>query len=485
MKPCNKWNRLFDTPHEDMPHEELRQKEILNHIKNCSECSTQSARWMELEKRLQAALGSMEVPDPTRREAAQLLMRLDHPKSRGTSVRFGLRLAWAGAAMALLLSVVSVLWQDKDTAGTEADSGAPILATIYTADDATPVVKEYGLNESLAAPRGGKLVARLGDDRFALATSGRVELLQRNRDTTRLRVRKGQVALEVSPRRKGAQFVVEVREFKIKVVGTRFSVFRGDAGGLEVKVQNGVVEVRDGRRQWIVRAGQSLRVRKDEEQGALGSLDEDEERLLDKLLDEEKPPKDTTEEHLESETDEGDRPQSTDVAKAKPDRKRKAARSNGDDIETLRALVAQGQLPEAEERLGTYLRTHRNDSEALLLLADSQRKLRKWKQAVATYLKVVDSPDAPRANRARFLAGTIYQENLGQHNRAVQMFDAYLKAADGQNLLRFEAQYRLARSLISIGQKERAQRVLRDIIANQGGTDLGASAKKLLAKTME
>jgi hypothetical protein len=485
MKPCDTWNRLFDPPHEELPHEELRQREILDHIEHCSECSTQSARWMELENRLQAALGSMEAPDPTRREAARLLMRLEHKKIKGSSVGFGLRLAWAGAAMALLLSVVSVLRQDEDTPGPDLDSGAPILTTTYTADDATPVVREYGLHESIAAPQGGKLVARLGDDRFAIAASGTVEILQRNRKNTRLRLTKGQVACEVSPVGKGAQFVVEVREFKVKVIGTRFSVLRRDAGGLEVKVQKGVVEVMEGTRQWIVRSGQSLRVGQSEERGVLRSLDEEEEKLMDKLLDDEKPPKDTAQEPLESETDEGALQRSTDAVADKPNKKRSVDRSDSDDIETLKALVAQGRLPEAEKRLGTYLRTHRNDSEALLLLADSQRKLRKWEQAVATYLKVVDSPDSPRANRARFLAGTIYQENLGQHTRAVQMFDAYLKAADGRTLLRFEAQYRLARSLIALGQKERAQRVLRDIIANQGATDLGASAKKLLDNTME
>ena len=86
------------------------------------------------------------------------------------------------------------------------------------------------------------------------------------------------------------------------------------------------------------------------------------------------------------------------------------------------------------------------------------------------------------ANRARFMAASVLQDELGEHNAAVAMLRAYL--AEGQALRPLEAaaQVRLARSLRRLGKLDAAREVLGAVLEQHPGTPAAADAKRLLSR---
>ena len=114
------------------------------------------------------------------------------------------------------------------------------------------------------------------------------------------------------------------------------------------------------------------------------------------------------------------------------------------------------------------------------LLADCRRKAGKYNDALETYKKLMMIAGEKQANRARFKAAVLTQEQLGNHYGAATLFEEYLSSNQGSPLLRAKAKVRLARSLIALGEKTRAKRLLEQVIREHGGSSAAIQAREIL-----
>lgn len=145
-----------------------------------------------------------------------------------------------------------------------------------------------------------------------------------------------------------------------------------------------------------------------------------------------------------------------------------------------RQWVLEGRLSEAEDALHRHLKTHTIDTEAMSLLADCRRKAGKYNDALETYKNLVMIAGEKQANRARFKAGVLMQEQLGNHYGAATLFEQYLSYNQGSPLLRAKATVRLARSLVALGEKARAKKLLEQVVRRHGGSSAAIQAREIL-----
>ncbi len=145
-----------------------------------------------------------------------------------------------------------------------------------------------------------------------------------------------------------------------------------------------------------------------------------------------------------------------------------------------RQWVLEGRLTEAEDALHRHLKSHSIDTEAMSLLADCRRKAGKYNDALETYKKLMMIAGEKQANRARFKAGVLMQEQLGNHYGAANLFEEYLASNQGSPLLRAKATVRLARSLVALGEKARAKKLLDQVMRNHGGSSAAIQAREIL-----
>jgi TolA-binding protein len=155
------------------------------------------------------------------------------------------------------------------------------------------------------------------------------------------------------------------------------------------------------------------------------------------------------------------------------------AATGGEPIDAWRKLVASGRFIEAEGELTDYLESHPEDVAAWSLLADCRRKSGRWSDAVAAYLEVIDRGGRSEADRARYKAGVILQDRLGDHVAAARLFGEYLDGASG-GALKPDAMLRRARSLVALGRGGEAKSLLERIVAAYPDLAAAESARRML-----
>lgn len=411
------------------------------------------------------------------------------------------------------------------------------------ATPALPVDADSDENREIVnyvATETGQTVGTLGGDRFGLGPSSHLSLVSVAHGITRLRLADGFAVFSVAPRLKGEKFIVEAGDVTVRVIGTRFSVDRSGAE-VRVAVNEGKVEVvnRDGRL-WHVNAGEILSL-DDFGVADLSEIGEVESYRMAQLLgevipeaaaallgssDEDDAPPATAEDEIamvfdvEEAIPSGVRAQAAPAGSVRAERT-PALTANEDDIfmpenpaksdddidpdnrveaddgtaseepndapmgiEQWRQWVLEGKLQEAEKALRGYLKRHPIDTDAMSLLADCLRKAGKHAASVATYKNIIAVAPSSQANRARFKAGVVMQENLGDHFGAAIIFEEYLATKKGSPLLTAKAMVRLARSLIELRERDRARKLLDQVISNHSGTSAAIKAREILEQIL-
>ena len=150
----------------------------------------------------------------------------------------------------------------------------------------------------------------------------------------------------------------------------------------------------------------------------------------------------------------------------------------------LRGMVLDGRYADAESGLDEFLQLNPHNAAAWSLLGDCRRKQAKWGDALGAYREVINKGNASQSNRARYLAGVLAQDNLGDHERAEALFEAYLsQVSDGQS--DNAAMMRLAISKIALGKRADARRLLNNIVASTRDDTVRRRAERLLEDTQE
>jgi TolA-binding protein len=150
------------------------------------------------------------------------------------------------------------------------------------------------------------------------------------------------------------------------------------------------------------------------------------------------------------------------------------------DLDTWRGWVLAGRYGAAEEALAAHVATAKNDVEALSLLADCYRKQTKWKAAVKVYRDIIEADAGAPAERARFQAASILQDELGDHAAAVPLLRAYIARRPPVRSLEAAARVRLAHSLEALGKQNAADQQLRTVVEEFPGTTAASEADALL-----
>ncbi len=486
MKPCASLDKYCD---KELDRDGSAAFEA--HLKDCPLCHAQVVQWQTIEREIVSMESERQDAQPGWN--ARVREQLTTPNATRRSTRTPL-VGWAAAAAAMIaLGLFIYLSMQGETESQQENEGLQkrqalvdqvvINTSILSSNNVESTEIVYPRDRVLEAPDKGRLLARIGGDRVGLEGHGRVHMTEISSLATRLALKRGMLACAVSMRGKSGEFEVTAGRYRVHVVGTVFAVTWFEEQGLQVEVSQGTVEVTGPKsRRWRVGSGQRLRVSA-EDSGVMSDAAGDDlvriERLLSDVAIEKKD--ELAGPEVAEETDVEEKVNGGKTARSNNTRA-KATDHGSASLDTWRKWVIDGRLDDAERSLREHLQRSTTDEDAWWLLADCQRKAGKWQSALTSYLKVIDLTRGAEANRARFLAGSVAQDKLRDHGRAVELFESYLGIGQGGKTLEAEAMTRLARALLATGRGNRAKSLLKEVIEKHGGTSAATAARRLLDK---
>jgi len=340
----------------------------------------------------------------------------------------------------------------------------------------------------ISSPAGSVVRAALGRARVVLAPGSEIEITSEDPARAGLFLDHGRVALDIEHLASGESLTVVAAGLEARVVGTVFAV-SNRSGRVAVDVVEGVVAVTFGDGPSVdVEAGRRLVATAGVAPRVEDLSDGDRAAVIALLAEGEDAPAEVG--------DEGDLARDAGAggaggdlaASAASDRGRERsgidaslAATGGEPIDAWRSLVAGGRFIEAEGELTAHLGSHPEDAAAWSLLADCRRKSGRWSDAVAAYLEVIDRASRSDADLARYKAGVILQDRLGDHVAAARLFGEYLDGSGG-GALAPDAVLRRARSLVALGRRGEARELLERIVAEHPDLAAAESARRMLAE---
>jgi len=474
VSPCEKLERFLENR---LSGQEAFEFEA--HLATCAECAKSVRDWQAVRGRFadwtraQEPMSDADVPSPQAFSAA-ISQRLNAQRGIGSSRRRTVAIYSAVAAAAVAVIAVGYFSQNSPKNNERISVShprisAPVVVSVsrFSSDGQSETSQPVAVGDTISSGSDGRALIRLKSDLVGLEKDSAVVVETISNARVSLRLEKGSVACAVHKRSGGAQFIVEAGVLRVTVVGTRFSVARG-ADETTVAVDEGIVKVSLNKKEQLLSAGESMAVTAS--LGAPAAMSSDARHLMNRLL-------------------------SMDAAPLLPIEESKDARAlyrvrdeepsgvvNTGDMDSWRKLILEGQLAEAEEALTVHLKQTSKDVDARMLLATCQKKAGHPQQAIASYDEVILSGGSV-ANRARYLAGEISQEQLNDAGAAARYFSDYLENAPLSAANRPDARLRLARALFKLDRAKEARAILNALISEYGATPAAQSARKMLEQS--
>lgn len=457
------------------------------HLEGCLDCRRQVDKLQILEREFSTMARGGEQRQPAWNAGTRYRL-VTYAARRRPQSALSLSLPSLAAAAALfILAIAGVLYFTGRTLPSR-DGGHPqVAARVFNKSGDVEAAGYKGVEgEVLESPDDGRLLVNVSRDTIGLNRRSRVKIGRLSEKETRLLLVRGQVACRVAKRRQGSRFVVETKDRQIVVTGTRFSV-KTDNRGLAVTVTEGSVEVKGaGGTRLPVKSGETLLVAEGRE--PLRTAEKGEQRnTLNWLLGQSRRWKESCYDSGDCAQDEvEEKPPSPNGAseekKSEPRARQKPRRTPAPSLTHWREMILSGRLQEAETGLLEHVRANPRDVEGWWLLSTCRRKSGKWVSAVNAYRKVIEYGDPGRADKARFRAAVILQEQLGRHQQAISLLTQYIENGARNRPLRAEAMVRLAESLLAIGQKTKAARILEETTQQYGQTPASDRARQILER---
>lgn len=438
------------------------------HCGGCSRCKTSVESWNRLGTRIIDVVHPAKLPVPSDFKAQRLVKdaqrRFEAP--RRTWVRPLLAVA-AGLFIAGVWAWQTNLLGLRASPPTGASS--PLILSDASGNSQL-LPPEQVLGHWVPAPVNESVKMSFGKDSMTLR-GGRARLIRADATETRVELGDGRLTLTVEPRAQGQRFVVESGAAQIEVVGTQFRVERRKTS-VEVLVLRGRVKV-SGPGGPPIEIGRGQRVDIGSQTRTVGSVSEPD---LEALFSDSPPATEPAPQPVEA------APLAQEEDDDEPLRREPPRNGRKDDVKyaNWRRWVVQGEFARAETALTAHLRRHPKDASAWSLLADARRKAGDWKPAVEAYVRLISVGDAQMANRARLLAASVLQDELGEHRKAVPLLREYLRQGSPVRPLEAAAMVRLARSLRVTGKPKEAATLLRQVLDAHPGTSAAREARQLL-----
>ncbi len=443
-----------------------------DHLERCESCASAVRAWRDLRPRVADELSGPDVREPTELDVHQLVERAHRERVEQSADRR----RWpviAAAAVLVLIIPSALIFKDtleREDPLVESVSDEPIVElAIIGPGDEHPRRVAHPINLPIDSAPGGGTVVEIGDDLVTLFHTARLRFAGDDSGNTLLKLDYGKILCVVSPKDLGDSFTVEAGRFRVQVIGTRFSIERRSEQAIEVAVSEGIVEVLGpGNAVWRLEPGDRLRLPEEDDENVLRTHNDAREHRIREVLI----------------SDEGEGGTPRRPGKPVFLRSRGEINNQSDDdksdIARFRAWIITGRYDDASGGLTEWLSERPKDQAAWSLLADCHRKAGKWERAVEAYGRVIALTPPERANRARFLSGVIFQDQLERHDEAAAMFEQHLETDQSTSPQRTAATLRLARTYIALGRTERARRLLEDVVTIASDTPSGQRAAALL-----
>ncbi|MBN2530747.1 MAG: tetratricopeptide repeat protein [Deltaproteobacteria bacterium] len=461
------------------------------HLASCSACSQSIAIWNRIGAEIKG-IGQQQIAamDPS---PAFLAMR--HQRkflSTKTVVK------WAVAAAVLVGLAVFIFVGQQAPEKVPSELEPPSFAATFFEGNSSVRDVQVTAGTPIQLSAGLRAVVHLQQDEMGIKTGSTAIIEKASRQETVVHIKSGTLAFQVHRRAPKHPFVIHAGRYRVKVVGTQFSVALKEGTLLDVVVKEGIVEVTDTAHRHSERIldGRKL-IAREGEPPTVSMATADDTLEIDVLLG-------RAPEHA-SQKDVGSKDIAVSAASPAnlPDKLKdrtaltpqevvstdseplKEAHRNKRDVKnasvaTWQQWVLEGRVDDAETALQAYLRHTTGNAEAWFLLADCQKRKKEYRQAVATYQKAIPHVSQRAGQTARYRAAAILQDNLGAHRDAILLLEKFLNEGKPSHQIEAEAMLRLGVSLRAVGETDRATNLFRQIVANHGATSAATRARKFL-----
>ncbi len=456
--------------------------EMHRHVTGCRACGGRLAEWQGFEARLRKWAGAVPVPDITPVDTYALMRRAvsserQRPSRSGAWV-------WIAASAATACVAAALFAVFLRAPSNEADR--PVTIRVANAEGAQ-IVTKLGPDNTVEAPVDAHKVAFIENDTLGLSASAKVKVLRASDNKTRLRLEKGTVSCKVAKRQDGGEFVVEAGALTVRVVGTKFSVARDASGDTRVTVEEGRVAVTDASgKTAMLGPGQGLAADANGRASAPIAASPDNLELTALLLD----PLSDVEQHRAKRPQEPEKASPTEPSeKAADEIFAPVAPEESDTEPTPRTApplrkwqewIMSGRTTEAASAMRRYLAAG-DDPTVLALLADCERKEGNYKAAAKAYEKVIAKGNDKQRARALYMLGSLMQSQLGNHRRALELFETYKASAHAAPELMRLADANIIRSLVALGRCREAEEKAGQIQRGNGAV-VSSNVDKMLEK---
>lgn len=471
------------------------------HIDSCNDCAEIVQSWERTRQELDAFVAEKRPYINT--ATARTIVEQAQAETQG-STHSGM--LYAGVALLAAMVTLGLYVVFSSAFDETNDRREPLFVSILHPTD-IPLSTAKGAGTTLNAGED-KIIASVGDGRLGLSPRTKMVVEQADTQTIRLKLNVGKLAVSLPPRTGRSRLSVQLGRLSVTVTGTIFMVEKNEKGRIGVSVKRGAVRVDDpGTGSWRVSQGETFKTDTDGKWQLVKLSDSDAE-TVDALLTPKIPVAGSTQEELvENDSAEED----TAVGKEKrPDKTRSAltrmgsrtfpSRSKGLDsdkskqttsqsesqtppgqskiltLDEIKQLILSQAYGPAEKALRDRLKNSPKESATLELLAIKQHRSGNPQKAVSTYEEIIRYGSPIEKNRARFRAGSILQDRLNNHPKAIRMFQAYLNDPDVRQKNAAEVKLRMAKSYQKMGNMQKYRQILRRIVEEHGGTEAAEKA---------
>ena len=468
MTPCQNLEPYFDRR-----LSALDTAAFEDHLSGCSSCRAEVEAWRAVEAKLTRFATADSPSSAEMRAAAERLVQRarraeSEARARPPPWRWVGGIALAAAAAAVLAVVI--------VRSGGSNPSLPLALSVLRGEGREAAEAQGSILRGDAAG----LLARIGPDLIGVSANGRVEVLEAHNRHVRLRLYSGKMALQIQHRTHGEVVDVEARDVSVRVVGTRFMVTVTPQGQVAVAVKEGRVHVSTATGQALNVVGGEAAVPSAESSMQVAAISASDAQELETLLAPDGARQAPA--HLVRHDEEPPRQApSVGTSAARPrTQPRDKGLATADDIAAWQRLILSGDYDGAERALSQHLKLFPRDVEAWSLVADNRRKAGRASDAVKAYRQVVRLSDGAPANRARWLAACILQDELNDPAAAQPLLRAYLAAKPGLRPLEAAAEVRLARSLVATGDRSQATAILKAVMEEHSGTPAADDARRQL-----
>lgn len=451
---------------------------VRRHLSSCDACRTRVTDWQGFETRLKKWATATPSPELTAIDAYALMRRAvskERPRLSNQMVW-----GWAAAAVAMAgTGLFLVLSTAKPTPVIEEE-----IKVRFADAGAGNTVTGLMPGNTMEAPVDTHRLAFIENDAVGLFAASKVQILRAKNNRTRLRLEMGTVSCKVAKRGKDGEFVVEAGTLTVRVVGTKFSVSRDASGETRVTVEEGRVSVTDRHgKTAMLSAGEGIEAAPNGDTTEVRPASSSNLLLTAQLLK----PNAVVEEVLLS--PEPETPPSAPAATA-PEKVEENTAGNEDTdraplaappLRKWQSWILSGEVEAAGSAMRRYLASDSDDPAVWALLADCERKEGNYKAAAKAYDKVISKGSAKQRARALYMQGSLMQSQLGDHVRALELFETYKKSAHAAPELVHLADANIIRSLVALNRCKEAEETAAHI-QGQNSSVVSSNVTKMLEK---